>query len=232
MTEKTATRDAAHALLADEILRTRSFLVLSGALGVCGAAATFLVAGDPVIRLVFIAWVIGMLASYVGLYVTIRDPSRYTPERALVVVAFANIAGSFASLYYGLFSPAPMVLMVPIAFFGMSRSERAAVIAHGIAAGSMAIAMGLVITGVVDDPGAVRADDLGAWQQGLYAALVQIVYVAGFLLARATRRATQVVLEHLATAQEAVLQRDAQLAAAKEQLARAETRIRATDLEG
>ncbi len=225
MSERTATRDAASALMADEILRTRSFLMLSGALGVCGAASSFLVDGDPLIRLVFVVWVIGMLTSYVGLYVSIRRPEQYTPEKALVVVAFANTAGTFAALYFGVFSPAPMVLMVPIAFFGMSRGERAAVVAHGIAAGSMALVMGLVVIGAVDDPGVVTAEGLGPWQQALYAALVQAVYAAAFLLARATRRATALVLAHLAQAQEDVLQKDAQLAAAKEQLARADTRV-------
>jgi len=191
-------RATARATLAeDEVRRTHAFLVVSGALAVVGCGASFLFDGHALVRLVFAASVAALLAGYVALWLHTRDLTNYTPAKAVAVITVCNLAGISASLYYGLYSPAPMILMLPIAFIGLSSSGAGAMAAYAFAASSIGVPMGLVAVGLLDDPGLVRAGSLSALGLVLYTGLVQAVYAACFVYARASRRATLAAVEGL-----------------------------------
>ena len=210
--------DTAAVLLADEILRTRAFLWLSGGLAVVGAGASFLFEGDPRYGAAFRLSVLALVAGYAALYVHIRRPGNYSPNKALVVVAVCNLAGVVASVYFGVFSPCPMILMIPIAFFGLSRGTAAATGAYVFAAGSMALAMTAIALGLVEDPGLVRAAEIGLAGQLLYAGLVQAVYAVAFVLSRFSRRATETAVAQMAAALRTAEDREARLDEAHERL--------------
>lgn len=209
--------DTASVLLADEILRTRAFLWLSGGLAVVGALASFALDGDSRVGAAFRLSVLALVAGYAALYVHMRREDNYSPAKALVVVAVCNLAGVVASLYYGLFSPCPMILMIPIAFFGLSRSGAAATGAYFFAAGSMFVAMLMVTVAVIPDPGVLQPD-LEPLQKLLFACLVQAVYAVAFVLARVSRRATATAVAQMEAALNEVEQRQALLDEAHERL--------------
>ena len=195
MTTRTVPRASVTAALqVDEVRRTHRFMQISGALACVGGAATFLFAGERTLQIVFLLGTVGLLLGYGGLWWHTHDGRNYTPAKAVFVVTLCNLAGIAACLYFGLFSPAPMILMLPIAFIGRSASGIAAWSAYSVAAGSMAIPMVLVAAGVLADPGLVRGDELGNVEQLLYAGLVQAVFLACMLNARASRRATELAV--------------------------------------
>ena len=185
---------AAATLAIDEVRRTHRFMLISGALAVIGGIATFLFDGDRSLQVAFLLGIVGLIVGYSGLWWHTRDGRNYTPGKAVYVITLCNLAGIAACLYFGLFSPAPMILLLPIAFIGRSASGGAAWGAYGLAAGSMAVPMLLVAVGGLEDPGLVRADELGRLEQLLYAGLVQAVFLAAMANARASRRATELAL--------------------------------------
>jgi len=210
---------ARNALLVDEVRRTHAFLLVSGALAVVGAVATFLFDGEPLWRLLFVGGVSVLLAGYIALYRWTRDVRRYRPTQAVAVVTVCNLAGVAACMYYGMFSPAPMILMLPVAYIGMSCSGAAAWLAYAVAALSIAIPMVLIGTGVVQDPGLVRADELPLVPKLLYVALVQAVYLTGLLQARGSRKVTAAAITRLEGALKQMRRQDALLGEAQERLA-------------
>jgi len=213
---------SSHALESDEILRTRAFLVVSGSLGVLGAACGFLVPGDELVRLGFQGSVVVMVAVYAWFYWHIRHRENYSSGKAGLVLTACNLAGISACAYYGFFSPAPMVMMLPIGFFGHSRDASAATRSYAVAAVMLAGPMALLALGVGVDPGLIRATDLGTFEQVLYAALVQLVLAATFLLARLSRKATDRAVVEMERAWREVQEQGWALAEAQEQLARAQ----------
>jgi len=210
--------DTAGVLLADEILRTRAFLWLSGSLGVVGAVASLLFDGSEVFGRAFRVSVVLLVLGYVALGIHIRKPENYSPTKALGVVAVCNLGGVVASFFYGVFSPCPMILMIPIAFFGLSRSGVAATVAYATAAGAMLVGTLAIVVGLVEDPGLVRATELDPLRQVLYALLVQVVYAVAFVLARFSRRATRTAVRQMEVALRAVEDREARLDEAHERL--------------
>jgi len=206
------------AISAEEVMRCHSFLAISASLALVGAAAAYLFDGDPEIRLGFTLGVLALLVGYLGLYRHTRDPANYTPRGAVVVITICNLAGILGCLYYGFFSPAPMIMMLPIAFIGLSDSGSAAWIAYVVAAGSMAVPMALLVSGTLSDPGIVQASGLGVLGRLLYAGLVQAVYLCGMVYARAGRRSMSHAVEGLEAAMRAVRQREARLEEVQDQL--------------
>ncbi len=166
-------------------------MVISGALALVGGAATFLFDGERTLQIIFLLGVAGLLLGYTGLWWHTRAGRNYTPAKAVYVITLCNLAGVAACLYFGLFSPAPMILLLPIAFIGRSASGAAAWSAYSVAAGSMAVPMAVVSAGAMADPGLVRGAELSGVEKFLYAGLVQAVFLACMLNARASRKATE-----------------------------------------
>ncbi len=110
----------------DEVRRTHVFLAVSGALALVGCFAAFLFDGDPAWRIAFTVSVAVMLLGYSALWLQTRDLRNYSASVAVAVITVCNLAGVSASIYFGIFSPAPMILMLPIAFIGLSSSARGA----------------------------------------------------------------------------------------------------------
>jgi tRNA A-37 threonylcarbamoyl transferase component Bud32 len=178
------------ALRDDERRRTRAFLWVSGGLAVCGAVAAPVVGGNRTSCVAFIVGVVAMLVAYVVFGRQLVDPARYRPGRALPVVTAANLSGVLAALHYGVFSPASMCLMLPIAYFGLTESTRAATASAVVTGVALAVPSALIAVDVLPDPGLVTGAGLSVWQRLGYVGLVQLVLAAGFLLARTSRSAT------------------------------------------
>jgi serine/threonine-protein kinase len=168
----------------------RAFLVLSASLATAGGLATFIVPGDPRVRLAFVAGVVVMLVAFTWFGLHTRDESNYSPGKAAAVVAVCNLAGVLACLFYGMWSPAPVVLMMPIMFFGLLRSAPAAGAAYGVLAGAQVLAQLAILLGWVQDPGVLSVDQLSLPMAWLYAGLTQLVYAVSFAFARASYRAS------------------------------------------
>lgn len=213
---------SSHALESDEIARTRVFLQISGTLGALGAACSFLVEGEEFVRIGFVATVALLVTVYGWFHRHIRTRDNYTPAKAGLVLTCCNLSGIAACAYYGFFSPAPMVMMLPIAFFGASQDRSVALRSYLVAALMLGAPMMLLSLGIGADPGLIRADGLSRLEQVLYTGLVQLVCAASFLMARRSRRATDAAVAEMEKAWREVQEQSWVLAEAQQQLERAQ----------
>jgi serine/threonine-protein kinase len=211
---------AADALYYEEVGRTRVFAGIMLGLIVFVLATLPLLGGDRIAR---IAVVVGGVTTGVAavwlLHVT-RDPSRYTSGKVLsvaVVSAFAAMTGIY---YFGYMSPAPMVVVLGISFFSLSRDFRATLFVYLICVVVQVAFAALILSGVATDRGLIRPP-LDRTQIIIAEAIVQFITLLAFIQARFSRRTTLDAIARLEEAVKAVAQREAILAEARQELERA-----------
>jgi serine/threonine-protein kinase len=143
-----------------------------------------------------------------------RDPLRFT-----VIVArghaVACVLGALALLYcLGVFSPAPMLLVLGIGFFALGDDPFVAVGVPLVTVAAYTALALLLVFGVVPDLGVLRADSLPPDARIATAATVPVILLFATWQARLTRRTA---LETLARSNDAVrasMKREAELAEA------------------
>jgi serine/threonine-protein kinase len=204
-----------------EILATRNFARV-GLLIVVGALATIpLLPGHPISTYVFMGSIgIGALA-LIYLYRRTSDPATYYDGPGVAIGWYLPAAACSAAVpFFGPFSPVPIVLVMGVFFTSSGASFRLSLALYltcAIVQGTTGI---LVIAGIAD-PGFIRADYLPLYVQIICQALVQLVLLATFLIARGSRRSSLVALGELEQAVRAIAQREALLEEAREELRRA-----------
>ena len=211
-------RTAADTLHADEVLRTRAFLTMSSVLASVGALAALFLEGQPILRWTYVGMTAALLLAN-QLVLGRSRGARRLPQQTVYSVVALNVMTSFAAIaHYGFYSPAPMVLMLTITYFGLSGYRTAARWAFAGAVAVPGILMlGIALAGL-DDPGLMSARGSSSVEQVAYALLAQAVYAACFVFASGIRRATAESVAGLEAALRQVAERDEQLAEAREQL--------------
>ena len=211
----------ADTLLVDEIERTRRIVWVIVGLVITVGALVPLLGGDPAARNLTIAGLACAALAAAGLFWMTAERSRFTPMR-LAIASMGNVgAVATAILYFGIFSPAPVVFVLGIYFVGLSRYRAVAYVLSATAAVFVAVAGGLIVAGVVDDPGLIRADRLAPAEQAVVLALVEFVLGCAFWIGSMSRRtAIAAVVEH-ERAVRAAAHREALLQEARAELERA-----------
>jgi len=209
------------ALERDEIMRTRRFCYITVVLAVLAAFAVLVTPGDTTAkRFVLVATAIGIASMGFVLYRT-RDPSRYRQASTSFVWFVPAACVNAAVLFFGAFSPAPMVLVLGLYFLGLGKSASAALLGYIVCALFQGVLATLVITGTVRDPGVVQVPSLGMTEQIIVQVLVQLVLATTIVTARMSRRTALLAVGELEQAVRVATQRQALLLEAREQLERA-----------
>ena len=208
------------ALERDEILRTRAFCWLVIVLALVGASAAAVIpGGHPTGKLImFCACGAGILSMLVLLYQT-ADAIRYRQRRTTLVWFFPAVAVNAAVLYFGVFSPASMLVVLGIYFVGLGRAKRMALVVWAICA-VLHAAMALVPILGHADIGVVHPD-LTQTQMILIHVLVQIVMGLTIVIARMSRRTALLAVGELEQAVRLAAHRQALLLEARDELERA-----------
>jgi serine/threonine-protein kinase len=211
----------AETMRAEEMLRTRVFFRVVLLLIVAVGAVLPIMGGDPVYKWIFaVGLALAGVSSAVFLWF-IRDEANYTPARAIAPIACCVVCVIGACNYFGIYSPAPMVLTFGIYFMSLGSSMSAAVwtyiaavLLHGV--GSVAVALG-----VLPDRGLIHLGDLDMLDRLIMITAGQAVLLVTFLMGRLSRRATLTAMERLEKAMRQVGQREALLQEANRDLERA-----------
>jgi len=214
-------RTPLEALHNEEVERTRIFLKACIAITASIAMVLPFLDGDPfATKLVICACAIGFFGA-AWLLLKLRDPAVYTMQLVLPVALTLAMA-SYAGIYFwGVFSPAPALVLMGIYFFSLGASKRATVFIYAVCAGAQALLAGLIMTEVLRDPGLIAAGDMPKADQLITQMIVQVLYLCAFLIARSSRQTTLKAVEELERAVRQVAQREAMFREVRQDLDRA-----------
>ncbi len=214
--------NAADALRAEEVKRTRALLGVGWIAGLVVALAVLVAPGDRRLAYALIALLAVGVASGLWVRRELRDMSRYRTTTMTLLALVAVSCGVLGVLYTGTFSAAPVGLTLCVYFFCRTESLAGAIAIYVIAAASHFIASMLVIGGWIAEPGFYPVDRHASAQALITGqCILQMAYALCFWLARVTRRASLRSIEHLQRATRLAAQRDVQLAELRSDLDRA-----------
>ena len=203
---------------ADELLRTRRFLLVAMGMMVFAALSLPFLGGHPVLQWLFAGSLAAAALTCGVTYHNIRLPENYTQSRIMPTALTCLGMALMACYYFGLFSPAPMVFTFGIYFFSLGASLAGAVLIYILSAGLLLSGMLLMALGALPDLGLVRASDVTGGQKLGMALLVQMVLGGTFLFARLSRKATLDAVQGHDEALGRIRQQDALLAEAHQNL--------------
>lgn len=193
----------------EEVERTQMFAKLS--VGLCALLVVGLpfFGGNATLRYVFIGAVIGCGMQSAWTAVALRDHSRYSVKLITAMAIWAALTTYVGVFFVGIFSVAPMAVVVGIYFFGRSQSGGAALFIYVFVA-VMQLALAAIVLGkVVEDPGIFAADHVPFVVKFFIQVLVQALFLIAFALSRSTRASSLRGIEDLQRAMRQVSQREA-----------------------
>jgi hypothetical protein len=208
------------ALELEEVNRTRIFLRFAMAICVAVAVSLSLLGGNVSVKLALYAAVAICGGLVAWCLVIFRDPARYTPGIVLVVAWWCAATTMLGVVYWGIFSPAPALIVLGIYFFSRTNSLGATLVIYGTCALAQGVMSTLIIGGVIADPGLFPASGVMR-DMAISQGMVQLTYLFSFWLARATRGTTLDALSKLDSAVRQIMRREALLDEAKQDLERA-----------
>ncbi len=202
------------ALERDEIMRTRKFCLIAAIVGTAGAVAAMLLPGDPTATALVLG---GVGAAYVAialLYYRTRDPLQFRRPSTGFGWFIPAVAVTTSIPFFGVYSPAPMILVLGVYFTGLGKSSRLAYAVYLVCAGVQLITALLVITRTTHDTGLITVD-LSTRNELIVQGLVQFVLLATFVTARMSRRTALIAVGELERAVRIAAHREALLLEAR-----------------
>ncbi|NVB79538.1 MAG: serine/threonine protein kinase [Kofleriaceae bacterium] len=213
---------AADAMRDEEIERTRLFISMGWVITAIAMCTVPFVDAPRGMTIMFITGlVIGVIVS-VFYHRSFADPLRYT-DRALVTLSVVcMINGHLAVLFFGTYSGAPMLVVVGIHFVARTELRHVARWIFVTALICYATIAGVIVSGLIDDPG-VFASDRIIGRAPLAAATVFVLgtYVLAYYTARTFRTASLTSIEELQRATRLASQREALMEELRADLERA-----------
>ncbi len=212
---------AVDAMRTDEIERARVFYkVILGLVVLIGMVLPF-VDGDPTARWVFLISLGVYVASETVFVRAIRDPRQYNDRNLMLLGTTGIFAGYAGVFFFGVFSPAPAIIVMAIYFNSLVGSFRYTLYVYASCAVAQAVLVILIITHTIGDRGLVTADQLTDLEKLVTQSLVQAALFSTFLIARLSRRVTLTSVERLEAAVRDIAQREAIINEARMALERA-----------
>jgi serine/threonine protein kinase len=186
----TAARPAAIALRQAELLRARAFAGFSLGLSAAVVLEELLLDDSAGARVLMLASFLGLAIVSAKAWQPAADSSRYARlvMRQLAVAAF--FATTVVTYRFGVFSPAPMLTTLAVAFFGLGEDKAVAYAFTASCGLAYAAIASLVAAGNLPDQGVIHAFGASPGAESALALLVPFAQGAGLWHARISRRAT------------------------------------------
>ncbi len=209
------------ALERDEIMRTRRFCLIGALIGLAGGLSVPILPGDPTASVILVSSVGVAIVAILFLYTRTSDPLKFRRPTTLLGWYIPAVCVTTAIPFFGVFSPAPLVLVLGVYFTGLGKSSVLAAAVYVTCAGAQLIIATLVITGAVRDTGIVQIMPLGAQERWIVQGLVQVVLLGTYITARLSRKTALAAVGELERAVRLAAHREALLLEAREELERA-----------
>ncbi len=218
----TTTASPDDAMLLEEVARSRFFLAMAGLLGVAFLVSLTILGGNPTLKLVLAGTIFVVLVSVAVLYWQIRDPLKYAPHKMTVVAMITAISAYHGVFYWGVFSPAPALIVLGIYFISRSEGFRGALLVYLTCAVGQALLSGLILSGVISDPGLYPVAGKVTLLENLATQLlVQLIFLCTYLVGKQSRKTTLDAIEKVQEAMRQVAHREVLLQEARQDLDRA-----------
>jgi len=206
------------AMLLGDAARTRRFSWAAAVFaGLCLVIIPFF-DGDPSLEIALSGGIAAVGAIFLWLAVALRDPKRYTVGAVTAVAVAVVSAVLLGVVYFGPFSPVPVILPVGIYFFSLSGSRRATMTIWAACAGGYGVIAALIALGLVEDRGVFQPTGTADSNRFLSIALVEATFLLTLLVARATRGAAEQALREFDRAVRGIARREALLEEARQEL--------------
>ena len=208
-------RDTLHV---QEIARTRTFAVMVVVFSAVVITTLAFVGGNPTAKQVFLVSNVLLALACAWLRWRLRNPENYSITQT-TAVAYVSILGAFTGIwFFGVFSPAPMILPFGIAFFSIGGSRSAVTAVYLTCAGLLGVLTLLVSIGAIPDQGMIHTVGLNTIEQLVFVILMQATLFVTFLMQRQARTATLEAIEQHDGVIRSLAHRDALLAEARQDL--------------
>ncbi len=202
-------------LESQDVVRTRSFVRIAAAVALAMLVPLPFMGGDPFAKGLYVAAMVATMCTCTLLFYRLRDPLTYDMRRVLVC-GYTCVAGAFAGIYYfGAFSPGVVVIPFGLYFFGLAQSFRSTLSVYITCAVTYLVLSVPVALGWIRDRGLIKMHDLSPVEATMSILVVETIFLATFLIARYSRRATELALEEHDRAVRIIAGRDALLAEAR-----------------
>jgi tRNA A-37 threonylcarbamoyl transferase component Bud32 len=202
----------------EEIGRTRIFVRYAMGLAIAVAVASPLAGGDALGKEVLYFGLTIIVAVTAWLGWLLREDDGYTIGRVLVA-AYGCMLGAFCGIwFFGVYSPAPIILPFGLYFFSAGQSTRATLAVFLSVAAAYFVMCTLAWSGITLDHGVIRGDALTPADRGIVVLLVEATLLATFLTSSNARAATIRALELHDKAIRGIAQREALLEEARQDL--------------
>ncbi len=209
------------ALERDEMLRTRRFAIVAAAIATVGAVGVMILPGDPTATGLVLAAVGVAYVAIAFLWIRTGDPLQFRRPSTVMGWFVPAACVTTAIPYFGVFSPACMLLVLGIYFTGLGKNSKLAYAVYVVCAGAQLVTSMLVVFHVTRDTGLVTAGSLAFRDQLIVQGLVQFVMLSTFVTARMSRRTALAAVGELERAVRVAAHREALLLEAREELERA-----------
>lgn len=211
----------ADALLAAEARRVRWFAVFIVFLAPCVGISAWVVGGDTLAQRLHFTGLSSAMIGSLWMAIGMLRQARYTPHH-LIVFAFLTFPAAWSGFYF--WGPTSLVLaIVPFGLF-IYASGRSAFGALLTSVTNIAVHLTLsilLLSETISNPAVLQAMDTGINGQIVMLLIVQLIFVAAYVLGRTSYRSSLRAVTELHRALSAVNVRDALLVEAKQNLAQA-----------
>ena len=180
-----------------------------------------LLPGDSTASVVLLSAIGVALVAIMFLYLRTSDPLQFRKRSTSLGWFIPAMCVTSALPYFGVFSPAPVILVLGIYFTGLGKSQTLALAVYAVCAGAQGVLAALVITRAIPDTGIVQLLPLGVAEQWIVQGLVQVVLLGTYVTARVSRRTALAAVGELERAVRLAAHREALLLEAREELERA-----------
>jgi len=199
------------ALERDEILRTRRFCMIAFAIATVGGSSVLFLPGDPTATLLVLSGVGLAYVAIAFLWSRTRNPMEFNRPSTVLGWFIPACCVTTAIPYFGVWSPAAVILVLGIYFTGLGKNTKLAFAVYTVCAGAQLATAILVVSKTTRDTGIVQIVPMALRDQLIVQALVQFVLLATFVTARMSRRTALVAVGELERAVRVAAHREALL---------------------
>lgn len=212
---------ARETLFLQELAQTRAFVRLAGSLAVIVACAITFLGGDPTAKKILYGALAAVVVSCSWLGWELRDDENYSLGKVLVC-EYVSITAAFCAIYYfGVFSPAVVIIPFGLAFFSSGGNERST-LATWLTCSLLELVLGvLTVANIIPDRGIVSGVSVSPIDRLSMLILIEAIFLATYAIMRASRSATLHAIELHDAALGQIAQREALLKEARQDLAQA-----------